>query len=892
MKKSGMSNLHYILSAILIFALTGCGANHNLAGVQADGSIASKLVWSDGKSTSKTVGLAAPVGVTFSSMNLLVTGSDANGKAIPVVRGTAAGSATSVTIGGIYPGKVTLAVKAFGKDANQQDVVYYGYAIGVDVASGVTTNLDTLAVPKTIKMSASLEKLQDSACYQCHETALDRVGQSVVAQFKQSGHYTNSGTSVSDPFPGVVGTCCAGCHGPQHNESNPAASGRCSDCHGAVLQPSHKGNSALIVATNCTNCHQPHDTKTFVAGRCVACHSVGQNANAVNGNYVNDNNGVRAITTEFTKWSHHVTGVALDDAHCTACHLEGTVVDGEVVVDTTKHMADTKTHLRNADTDADFAWDPTAPNHTGMDNFCMSCHDANGATSATSVKVQAYINANGIAAPGKTASAKNPFGDTISNRYDKMQRPGVTDASSQFNTSNNSHHGVKGPRYTGRTRVAGPRQIAAAGSFANNSSALLQGERSTIYDAGNFNALYIPLENVGGETAPRTGAASLGDDSTLHCGDCHTVGQWKAGVTTNAAGVMNTVAIGAHGSNNEYLLRNSIGSDQRHTQVAYTVNASKVVTYTNPNGAFLVCFNCHAQKNYGFYMATGANGGNLTGAQVNGQIQSHSGEYAEDGRCNGNGNTIPFNGYTTGSATDGTQFRNRSFGKLGTNAAVTTYAEQNGDYGNVYGIQCLNCHNSGVANAYGGIHGSAKNTGWTDAAGNVFNPAASVTGGAYIDGMGNTNKVERFLPGLGDAMHVPGTLGGFTGGVTATTTTATPYNYTTGAISNDTNWEQKQWKQNSSTVIRYLSGGTPAGGTISGSITAGQSAVGAGCYTLGAATTITTNVTAGLKGPSVTGENGAATSMNGTWGGCNDHTAAQAVGNHGFLKRIVRPVTY
>jgi len=866
MKKSGMSNLHFLLSAILIFALTGCGANHNLAGVQADGSVASKLVWSDGKSTSKKVG-SVPTGVTFSTMALLVTGSDANGKAIPIVRGTSAGNSTSVSIGGIYPGKVTLAVKAFGKDnATQQDVVYFGYAIGVDVASGATTNLDTLPVPKTIVMTPSQEKLQDAACYQCHETALDRVGQSVVAQFKQSGHYTNSGTSVSDKFAGVVGTGCAGCHGPQHNESNPAASGRCSDCHGAVLQPSHKGNSALIVATNCTNCHQPHNTKSFVAGRCVACHSVAQQANAANNNFVNDNNGVRAITTEFSKWSHHVTGVTLNDAHCTACHLEGTVVDGEVVVDTTKHMADAKTHLRNADTDADFAWDPAAPDHTGMDNFCMSCHDANGATSAVSVKVQSYINANGIAAAGKTASPSNPFGDTISNRYDKMQRPAVTDASSQFNTSNNSHHGVKGPRYSGRTRAAGARQIASAGTFANNSSAALQGVRSTIYDAGNFNALYIPLGTDG------TAATSLGDDSTLHCGDCHTVGQWKPNATTNAAGQLNTVAIGAHGSNNEYLLRNSIGTDQRHTQNAYTSNASNVVSYTNPNGAFLVCYNCHTYKNYGsVFVGTGADAGNAAGNPLS-NIQSHAGEYASTGKCNAPGNTLSFAGYTTGNATDGTQFDSRING-LGAKAA----GEQNPDFGNAFGIQCLNCHNSGLANAYGGIHGSAKNTSW-----NGINPDASVTGGAYIDGMGNTTKVERFLPGLGNAMHVPGTLGGFTGGVVVpTATSGLTYTYTTGAISNDTNWEQKHWQQTATTVINFRTAGVT-----------GNASAGAGCYTLGEGKPLATDVTVGLQGPSVTGQGGAATAADGTWGGCDDHTAGQGAGNHGFLKRIVRPVTY
>jgi len=876
MKKSGMSNLHYLLSALLILALTGCGAsNHNLAGVQADGSIASKLVWSDGKSTSKKVGLATlPPGVVFTTMKLLVTGSDANGKAIPVVRSAPATVSNTVSIGGIYPGKVTLAVKAFTTTAD----VYEGYAVGVDVASGVTTNLD--ALNKTIVMRLSLEKAQDTGCYQCHETTLDRTGQSVVGEFKQSGHYTNSGPTASDKYVGVVGTGCAGCHGPQHNDPTPAASGRCNECHGAVLPASHKGNTTLIPAANnnCIDCHQPHDTKTFVAGRCVACHSVGQDA-TVAGNYVNDNNGVRAIKGEFAKWSHHVTGVTLNDAHCTACHLEGTVVDGEVVVDTTKHMVDAKTHLRNADTDADFAWNPSAPDHTGMDNFCMSCHDSNGAISATSVQIQAYINANGIAAPGKTASAKNPFGDTISNRYDKMQRPGVTDASSQFNTGNNSHHGVKGKRYSGRTRTAGPRAITnttlaagtpTPGAFDNNSSATLQGIRSTIYDAGNFNALYAPL----GTDPTTTATTGLGDDSTLHCGDCHTVGQWKVGVATNAAGQLNTVAIGAHGSNNEYLLRNSIGSDQRHTQNAYTLDASNVVTQTNPNGAFLVCYNCHAYKAYGStYVGTGANAGNVNGSEVF-NVQSHAGEYDVQGRCNGAGNTnvfgtIAFGGYTTGKATDGTQFfagtstgaNSRIYGVPGVNSAAAPYAgEQNTGFGNAFGIQCLNCHNSGIGNAYGGIHGSANNT--TAAALAAIN--TTVPGGAYVDGTGHTTKVERFLPGLGNAMFVPGTLGGYTGNIT-----------------NDTNWEQKYGSQTATTVINFKTG-----------VVTNTLAAGAGCYTLDKSPSATAAVTTKLdKGPSVTGQGGPATQIIGTWGGCNDHNGAQNSGT-AFLKRVVRPVTY
>ena len=596
----------------------------------------------------------------------------------------------------------------------------------------------------------------------------------------------------------------------------------CNSCHSA--QPAMSQHS-LAIQNTCTNCHSqaPHS----LGATCIGCHSIAQNSQ--DAAHVNDNNGVRSITNEFAKWSHHVTGVDLQDAHCAACHLEGKAVNGKIEVDVTKHLADATTHLRNADTDADMVWDPANPNHSNMDNFCMSCHDANGATSPASAAIQAVI----VPAAGKTASALNPFGDTISNRYDKMQRPSVVNVDDQFDTTNNSHHAVKGARYTGRTRTAGARQIASAATFASNSSATLYGKRSTIYDAGNFNALYTPL---GTDGTPET---SLGDDSTLHCGDCHTVGQWKPGVTTNAAGELNTVAIGAHGSNNEYMLRNSSGTDVRHTQNAYVTTTGVVVNTKTDN--LLVCFNCHSFNKYGSaFNATGAAGG-------------HAGEYASGGRCNGPGNTIPFNGYTTGTATDGTQFESRFEGPLTKYSAATTYVEQNPDFGNIFGIQCANCHNSGVENGFGGIHGSKINT--------------------YVDGMGNTTKMERFLPGLGNTKYVPGTLGGITGGTTATVTNTKnsvgnqTYTYTTGGVSNNTNWEQKESKRNAAGAAEYA---------------------GAGCYTLSPTATAATY---GQTGPSA---DGGATIPNafGTWGGCDDHGAAAAAGDHGVVKKIVRPITY
>ena len=641
--------------------------------------------------------------------------------------------------------------------------------------------------------------------------------------------------------------------------AHKAAGVACYACHVGTNTGGHPGSTANA----CTPCHgttpagAPHPAAA--TGNCIGCHSTALNESGA------ANEGVRSITTEFTKWSHHVTGVNLNNAHCAACHLEGKVVGSAIVVDTSKHM-NTIVNLRNADNDADMQWDPAAPNHSTMDNFCMTCHDANGATSTMSVQIQAFIN-TGFAAAGKTASPSNPFGDTISNRYDKMQRPAVVDVDGQFATGNNSHHAVKGPRYSGRTETAGPRQITT--NLQRNVNANLPDARSTIYDALTkdgreaFNALYTPLANAGGESAPRTGAAELGDDSTLHCGDCHTVGQWKAGTaksflptlpTSEVAGFVSP-AIGAHGSNNEYMLRNSKGTDERHTQDAYVKNATTGnITLQNPNAAFLVCFNCHSYSRYGsVFNATGTTG-------------PHAGEYDAAGRCNGVGNTLPFNGYTTGKATDGTQFVSRfdgpnsaysttpafapgfplNFANAPGGVQAATYTgEQNPDFGNIFGIQCNNCHNSGVENGYGGIHGSKINT--------------------YTDGMGMQNKMMRFLPGLGNTKYVPGTLGGFTGTTQRTYSSATTKKYTvTGDVSNDTNWEQKA------------------------SAPAATGFKGAGCYTLSESATAATFE---QKGVSV---DGGATEPNafGTWGGCDDHGAAVGAGDHGVVKRINRPVTY
>ena len=136
---------------------------------------------------------------------------------------------------------------------------------------------------------------------------------------------------------------------PQHNGvgpipfPDPLAANRCILCHtagglaptGSNLAPLFelaKAANGGFVANGCANCHTAsrvgsvHGAQVPTTQDCVLCHSVAAPNHGAN--LVNDNNGVRAITGEFAKWSHHVTGVTLNAAHCTACHMEGTIVNG------------------------------------------------------------------------------------------------------------------------------------------------------------------------------------------------------------------------------------------------------------------------------------------------------------------------------------------------------------------------------------------------------------------------------------------------------------------------------------------------------------------------------------------------------------------------------------
>jgi len=505
----------------------------------------------------------------------------------------------------------------------------------------------------------------------------------------------NHGTPTTVTTGNVV---CTGCHGTLHETATLTVA--CNSCHMGTT-------SSTGVFTPAAGGTDAHNVQALPG--CVNCHAVAQ-AN-ISPLLVNDNSGVRAIIPEFQKTSHHIyngpTALPVDQ-QCAICHLEGSVGNYGFGVDITKHMKDKYVHLRNANDDSEFLWDPSAanPDFTGMDNFCMNCHNANGAVGSTTATngikaIQAAIS-SGHLTPNK-ATAQNPFGDLLSNKYDQITRAQVVDVFSAMDPANASHHAVRAQKYS--TRVT--------------TSAMQAAGQKTLTDGGLF-ADYTPL----GATQ------SVGDDSQLHCGDCHTVGQW---INTNTK--YNQAAIGAHGSNNEYLLRNNLGTDALH------------------NGNTYVCFNCH--NDYSGITAVGATvggvvnttataGGYYAGYNAAGaspkavHIASiHSGTNGDLQNTAGNVGAAAQAGVISGG-----QQQFSTTGRLGGNMLLVNgvLTSKGAVAGNITGIACINCHNSGLRSSLGGIHGGNA----------TYSSMAVGTAPASA-----TQKPYRFMGGMGNFRYTP-----------------------------------------------------------------------------------------------------------------------------------------
>jgi hypothetical protein len=372
-------------------------------------------------------------------------------------------------------------------------------------------------------------------------------------------------------------------------------------------------------------------------------------------------------------------------------------------------MVDDKIYLRNGNpalvgnqttaVGAGYPWDPAAPNHTLMDQFCFSCHNEAGAPAATAALA-------GVT--GYTGTALNPFGDTVSNSYDQISRVNVVGVYEQFDTGNSSHHAVRGQKYTAKNLtnaqftnistanynfqeagVSKPIKGTMVGKGTSGGTFFWGNRAGTMFETGKFNATYTTLN-----------AAPLADNETLHCGDCHTVGQFRASDVNLASGY-NKAVIGAHGSGNEYMLRNTNGDD--------TLNKDAIV-----------CNICHRVELYGPPAGS-----------------DHDSACASDDCCDDDlYNTAGMNGPSRIMPEEGL------IDDVEFQAELAAGKYYNTGGGNIFAIKCLSCHNASDKKTFGGIHGNAGNASFTTYSGSKSGFSGPVTT--------VSRKPYRFMPGLGN----------------------------------------------------------------------------------------------------------------------------------------------
>ena len=393
MTKTCLRNPAYLLLALLVTFVAGCGAHSGgSAPLAADGAgkLQAKLTWGVSKSAAKTVALPSSVAKIRFTVTGSVTGS---GAAFPTVRTEFPAATTSAQVAGLYEGD-NLIVTAEAFDASGVPV-FEGFATGVSVVANQTTDVGT------ILMTPPLVKTADKACVACHDLSRSVTGQGVVADFKQSGHYTSGSAFVAYTSKSKVGgvymeTGCAGCHGPSHNTgitADPSASGRCLDCHGTSLNPVHKNaltatgvRPAEYVASNyqknCSACHEPHNpingtgkderstwaqsahgdvngaawaTEDFQAAgqiACQRCHTATGFKNFVVGNF--------ATPTPAASWAA-AGDTAREVLACDACHSDDSFAVRPAVAFTAPYNGGKS---------------PKTFPDTGTSTLCVACHSA------------------------------------------------------------------------------------------------------------------------------------------------------------------------------------------------------------------------------------------------------------------------------------------------------------------------------------------------------------------------------------------------------------------------------------------------------------------------------------------------------------------------------------
>ncbi|MDT8316474.1 MAG: hypothetical protein RQ824_00595 [bacterium] len=440
------------------------------------------------------------------------------------------------------------------------------------VARGIKTHSRGVFIEENYK-SLGTWRVETLKCIDCHDPHGDGTSGSGNKGMLHKQVWTGGSDTKGRPLPFDAGYSTVVFNSPTgvggYGNNDAATTYICEVCHSTTsFHQRNGGGTAHFEGIRCPDCHQ-HDKGWAPYEECTECHAVPRNY-LYNVRQIVEKDGDGA--GDFVKLSRHVSnGTATEivtSFDCVVCHAEGDYAKVNLnagFTSATLHndgstsgvsaATDRKVHLRDVDNpDSYFIWNKNESNaatketyRTNMDNFCMACHDTDGASGIA-------VNAgdNGLDLTPTADIALKPFNsnDTIRNGRDGFtSRTRVVDVWDQFNpgsggsgagyNGNPSQHGVRGARYS--TKNAG-------------------------WNASNGGAWTTHTLKDG--TTVLGGAGGAGETAMLHCSDCHLS-------ETNAHGATNAWHMLLNGTVNDHT------SD--------TVMGGQLDTTTSS----VVCYKCH-----------------------------------------------------------------------------------------------------------------------------------------------------------------------------------------------------------------------------------------------------------------------------------------------------------
>jgi predicted CXXCH cytochrome family protein len=363
-------------------------------------------------------------------------------------------------------------------------------------------------------------------CMDCHNPHDDRKNVTGGTNIKMVGSRLDGtgNAMVSTPNSGIRdvvfqsrGTDAGGpsLHSFADNDEdgNGTYDGSCEVCHTAASnhRNNSSGNHDHYTGQDCTSCHGHNGGFIAQGGGCTACHGSPQDKG-------DGGPTRRAINGEFSLTSHHVSGGTANDDDCSVCHYES--VDGA-------YHQDNKVDLRNPDdasvgaliSFAQFSRNTTSDSLESwvtdvQDNFCMKCHDIDGATAT---------NFSGNALQPFTVGSRD-----VPNVYDRL------------NSNNASHHAVRG---AGNNPYCAPstsngNNVTMASPWNQDSThdviSCFDCHNSSGHGAGNQRMLRTAIDLDAMEAGNSTNA--IGGQVETYCTLCHKASVYVSGTDPEALG--------------------------------------------------------------------------------------------------------------------------------------------------------------------------------------------------------------------------------------------------------------------------------------------------------------------------------------------------------------------